>query len=73
MVQPVRECFFYNHGNNLNFTYHCPLEYGARCEFYDKFFSAYTFDVETKQYLNLNPDCSKCSEERKKGLEERIE
>lgn len=68
-----RECFFYNHGNNPNFEYRCPLEYGARCEFYDTFFSAYTIDIDTKEPVNLKPDCSECPEERKRGLEGRIE
>jgi len=71
--KPERECYFYNFGDNLNFEYNCPTAYGARCEFYDTSFGVKTMDPETKEYINLKPDCSKCSEERKKGLEERVE
>ncbi len=71
--EPERECYFYNFGDNSNFEYRCPTAYGARCEFYDTFFGADSMDVETKEYINLKPDCSGCSEERKAGLEGRVE
>lgn len=71
--KPARECYFYNHGNNSNFEYRCPTAYGARCEFFDTFFSAYSLDNETKEYLDMKPSCSKCSEERKNGLEGKVE
>jgi hypothetical protein len=50
------DCYFYNWGNNLNFDYKCPREYGARCEYYDKFFSAKNFTGE-----GLDPDCTICN------------
>lgn len=49
------ECYYYNWGDNPNFEYVCPREYGARCEFHNKFFSAY--DNTGK---DLNPDCTNC-------------
>jgi len=69
--KPNRDCHFYNFGDNPNFEYHCPTTYGARCEFYDKFFSAYTQDPETKMYVNMEPSCKKCG--GKDDLEGRIE
>ncbi len=68
--EPNRDCYYYNFGGNPNFEYHCPAAYGPRCEYHDKFFSAFTLDHETKEYIGLNPSCKACE---KNSLEERIE
>ncbi len=61
MAKTNKKCYFYNFGENKNFDYICPSVYGARCEFFDKFFSR-----SSKE--ELRPDCSECSEEVTSGL-----
>ncbi len=60
-----KNCYYYNFGDNENFEYKCPIEYGARCEFYDLFFSSKNESGE-----GLDPDCSSCENG---GLERRVE
>lgn len=59
-----RNCYYYNLGDNSNFEYECPTSYGARCEFYDKFFTVKSVNMD-----NLDPDCSICDGN---NLEERV-
>lgn len=52
--EPKRECRYYNWGGDLDKRYICyPREYGARCEFYDEFFTRDENGV-------LNPNCLAC-------------
>ena len=53
--ETASNCYYYNWNNNPNFEYVCPTVYGARCEFYDKFFSAKNQNGE-----DLDPDCTLC-------------
>ena len=59
------DCYYYNWGDNANFEYKCPVEYGPRCEFYDLFFSSKNEFGE-----GLDPDCSSC---KISGIERRVE
>jgi len=55
-TQPKRGCPFYNWGDNPNYSYPAPREYGARCEKHGAFF------LRREHKAALEPDCSRCSE-----------
>lgn len=48
---PNAKCMYYNWGGTGKYTSY-PREYGARCEFYNKFFDR----VDGR----LNPNCKRC-------------
>ena len=49
-----RNCKYYNWGNNPDYEYRCPREYGARCEKFNTFFSIINDRLE--------PNCFECEE-----------
>ena len=55
-----RHCNYYNWGSNPLYDYPCPREYGARCEFYNEFFSVNAKGI-------TSPLCKDCEHYEKKS------
>ena len=68
MSETRDNCYYYNYGGDSSFhgdrpPY--PKIYGARCEFYEKFFSSKR-QIAQGEHEELKPDCDKCQEYRNK-------